>query len=158
MRPSHDEYFMRMANLVATRATCLRRSVGCVLVNSRNHVLATGYNGVAAGAPHCNELVIVELPMLSEHTYPHACPGARALSGTNLAECAAVHAEQNALLQCRDVYQIAAAYITVAPCESCLKLFLNTLCERIVVGSWYADPEEVVRARWGRGLQLLKVD
>ena len=48
-RPSKDEYFLAMAVLVAARGTCARRNVGCVLVDSRNHVLATGYNGVIFG-------------------------------------------------------------------------------------------------------------
>lgn len=52
-RPTKDDYFIQMAGLVSTRGTCIRRQVGCVLVNARGHVLATGYNGVAARQPHC---------------------------------------------------------------------------------------------------------
>jgi dCMP deaminase len=146
MRPQHDEYFMQMVKVVATRSTCLRRSVGCVLVNHRNHILATGYNGVAAGAVHCNEERFNQATRLWD--FMDACPGAQSPSGTNLEGCAAVHAEQNALLQCRNVYEIETAYISVAPCDSCLKLFLNTSCQRLVVGAWYADKEEVIRERW----------
>ena len=47
-RPSWDEYFMKMANDVATRTTCLRRGVGAVIVKDRR-ILATGYNGVPTG-------------------------------------------------------------------------------------------------------------
>lgn len=43
-RPSWDEYFLEVAHLVAKRATCLRRSVGAVLVQNKR-ILATGYNG-----------------------------------------------------------------------------------------------------------------
>ena len=39
-----DAYFLEIAKTVAQRATCPRRQVGCVLVNSRNHIVATGYN------------------------------------------------------------------------------------------------------------------
>jgi dCMP deaminase len=158
LRPDKDLYFMRMARLVATRSTCLRRSVGCVLVDERGHVLSTGYNGVQAGAKHCNEWRDVgdaeKLKALREAGHltariddrvvgywPHACAGARANAGTKLEACAAVHGEQNALLQCRDVYAIHTAYVTTAPCDSCLKLFLNTACARIVVGAWYFDSE-----------------
>jgi dCMP deaminase len=127
-----------MAKLVATRATCLRRSVGCVLVNRLGHVLATGYNGVAAGMLHCNEeatqiLVTGERKII----YPKACPGARAASGTNLDGCEAIHAEQNALLQCRDVQLIDTAYVTAEPCVTCVKLLMNTSCRRIVAVSRY---------------------
>lgn len=135
-RPTKDEYFIRMAMLVATRGTCARRQVGCVLTSSRGHVLATGYNGPPAGRAHC-----VDSP----------CPAASAESGTKLDECFAVHAEQNALLQCRDVFEIETAYVTVAPCAACLKLFLNTSCRRLVVGDWYAAEHTEALKRWWRG-------
>lgn len=132
MRPSRDEYFMMMAFLVATRSTCARRKVGCVLVNSRGHVVGTGYNGVAAGRPHCNEGL--------------SCEGANAKSGTGLDSCEAIHAEQNALLQCRDVCQIAACYCTASPCITCTKLLLNTSCKRVIFGEEY--PHVNARELW----------
>mgnify|MGYP001176775523 CR=1 FL=1 len=36
-RPSWDEYFMQMAQLVAKRSTCLRRNVGAVLVKDKKN-------------------------------------------------------------------------------------------------------------------------
>jgi dCMP deaminase len=125
-RPSKTEWFLDMAELVARRSTCARRSVGCVLVNERGHVLATGYNGVAAGLPHCNE--------------GHPCPGATAPSGTALDSCEAVHAEQNALLQCRDVFSIFTAYVTVSPCTTCVKLLLSTSTRHLVFRERYPHP------------------
>ena len=53
-RPSWDEYFMRIAHEVAKRATCLRRSIGAVVVLDKR-ILATGYNGAPSGLPHCSE-------------------------------------------------------------------------------------------------------
>ena len=53
-RPSWDEYFMTLANEVATRTTCLRRAVGAIIVKDRR-ILATGYNGVPTGLAHCAE-------------------------------------------------------------------------------------------------------
>ena len=67
--------------------------------------------------------------------YGHACPGARSPSGTNLDGCQAIHAEQNALLQCRDVYQVESCFSTTAPCLTCVKLLLNTGCRTI----WYLE-------------------
>ena len=122
IRPSRDEYFLQMAQLVATRSTCLSRQVGCVLVNARGHVLATGYNGPASGLPHCG-----------------SCH--RKQSGEGLDLCPATHAEQNALLQCRDVYQVATLYVTVSPCVTCTKLFLNTSTQRIVFFEEYPHPQ-----------------
>ena len=121
-RLSLDEYFLRMAELVALRTTCARRAVGCVLVNAYNHVMATGYNGVAAGQPHCIE---------------HHCPGAGWPSGQGLHLCEAIHAEQNALLQCHDITTIDTCYCTASPCVHCIRLLLNTNCNRIVFRTAY---------------------
>lgn len=148
MRPSRDEWGLQLAEVTAQRATCLRRSVGCVLIDRHGHVLATGYNGVAAGQPHCNEVsgrvFFADEPMSEQSyapTYPNACPGARSASGTNLDGCQAIHAEQNALLQCRDVQAIETCYVTCSPCLSCVKMLLNTSCQRIVYRERYAHGE-----------------
>lgn len=134
MRPTKDQYFIDMAVLVSTRGTCLRRKVGCVLVNSRGHVIATGYNGVAAGLPHCNhsDEIGTRVDGVVVFDHPHACEGVGSPSGTNLDSCQAIHGEQNALLQCKDVFEIDTAYVTAKPCVSCMKLFMNTSCKRIV--------------------------
>ena len=125
-RPSRDEYFLAMASLVSLRATCRRRRVGCILVDDNRHVLATGYNGVARGVDHCLD---------------HACPGAGYEPGTGLDKCEAIHAEQNALLQCKDTGKIQTAYITVSPCVTCVKLLMNTGCKRIVFLEEYVNLE-----------------
>ncbi len=52
VKPSWDSYFMGMAVLAASRATCERGQVGCVLVRDKR-VLATGYNGPEGGNPDC---------------------------------------------------------------------------------------------------------
>lgn len=148
MRLTRDEWAMEMAQLTAQRGTCLRRRVGAVLLNERGHVLSTGYNGVASGMPHCNEAVERgpyqwDQPEVS---HPHACPGAHAASGTNLDGCHALHAEQNALLQCRDPWAIHTAYVTASPCMTCTKLLLNTSCQRIVFSEEY--PHAEARVLW----------
>lgn len=140
MRPSKDEYFISMALLSSTRGTCPRRSVGCVLTNARGHVLSTGYNGPASGMPHCTD---------------EPCAGACAPSGTMLDACEALHAEQNALLQCRDVYTIDTTYVTASPCVTCTKLLLNTSCKRIVYISEYPHP--AARLLWeGAGREWIQ--
>jgi dCMP deaminase len=161
MRPSKDQWAISLAQVTAARATCLRRQVGCVLLNARGHVLATGYNGVAAGQKHCNEEEVegifdtpdgkcigigVETPISLKTVYPHSCPGAYSASGTNLDACQAIHAEQNALLQCRDVYAIHTCYVTASPCITCVKLLLNTSCEKIVFTEEY--PHKAAQDLW----------
>lgn len=116
-RIDRDTWALMLANITAQRATCRRRKVGAIFLNKKGHVIATGYNGNASGLPHCLD---------------HPCNAATSASGTNLEACQALHAEQNALLQCKDVYEIDTAFITTSPCMTCTKLLLNTSCHRIV--------------------------
>lgn len=129
VRPSIDEYFTQMATLVASRGTCARRLVGCVLTNRHRHVIATGYNGVPSGLPHCRGA-----------GDGGQCSGAAAAPGQSLDACMAIHAEQNALLQCPDMQDIETAYVTASPCITCTKLLLNTSCRRIVFSEEYPHP------------------
>ena len=43
-RPDWNTYFLLMAQVAASRSTCLRRHVGAVLVRDKQ-ILSTGYNG-----------------------------------------------------------------------------------------------------------------
>jgi dCMP deaminase len=106
---------LTLTGVLARRATCRKLSVGCVLVDTNNKILGTGYNGVPGGMVHCTD---------------QPCAGVHAPKGSDL--CEAVHAEQNALLQCSDVTRIYTAYVTHAPCMRCTKLLLNTSCKSIV--------------------------
>jgi dCMP deaminase len=143
MIPSKDEYFLSMASLVSSRASCVRRAVGCVIVDKHSHVLSTGYNGPATNTPSCT---------------PDSCPGSNAPSGTNLEGCRAVHAEQNALLQCNDVQQISKIYINVAPCITCMKMIMNTSCEEIIYAKPYSHMQEVWNLAMGAGITMKEWD
>ena len=116
-----DIYFLEIAHLVASRATCPRRKVGCVLVDSKQHIVATGYNGVPAGFIHCTDV---------------PCEGAKLPSGTGLDLCEAIHSEVNAFLQLRSDDELTA-YMTVTPCYSCSKMFANSNVVRIVASEAY---------------------
>lgn len=130
-RPDKDSYFLEMAYLVATRSTCRRRHVGCVLVDRDGIVLATGYNGVPSGITHC-----LDSP----------CDAADARSGQRLDECWAIHAEQNAVLFASSPRDIDTCYTTVAPCTSCVKLLMNTGCRRVVFDDDYVH--ETAKRMW----------
>jgi dCMP deaminase len=115
MRPSKDEVMLAVALALSTRATCRKRAVGCVLTDTAGHILSTGYNGVPHGMPHCIDTPCVGfgLPMGSD-------------------TCQAVHAEINAMLQCKDIDAIHTCYVTCRPCNNCLKTLMNTQCKRLV--------------------------
>ena len=144
-RPTRDQWGLAIAAATATRSTCLRRHVGCVLTDKRGHILATGYNGVAAWLAHCNgsntDMAAYRAFGTTTTHYPHACPSATAPSGTQLDGCRAIHAEQNALIQCRDAWAIDTCYVTASPCVTCVKMLLNTSCQRIVFDEEYPHTE-----------------
>ena len=128
-RISWDEYFMRFAELAATRTTCLRRSVGAVIVKNK-HILATGYNGAPKKVPHCKDLGGCLREKLN------VPPGERHEL------CRALHAEQNAIIQCAMSGQNiegATIYITHQPCIICSKMIINAGIKRIVVREGYPD-------------------
>lgn len=139
-RPSRDEVYIRMTEILSRRSTCVRRQTACIIVNARGHILSTGYNGVPSGWDHCRE---------------SPCPGALAESGNLLDQCQAIHAEQNALLQCPDVHQIKTVYSLTKPCIHCVKLILNTSCDRIV---YRLDYPHSIESLWERdGRKLIRV-
>jgi dCMP deaminase len=116
-RLTMDQWLMGLALWTSRRATCVRRRVGCVLINERHQVIGTGYNGNARGLVHC-----IDVP----------CAGALAKSGEGLDLCEAIHAEQNAIINCHDVSEIFACYSTAEPCVHCAKILMNTPCRHVL--------------------------
>jgi len=120
-RASWDEYFMRIAQTVATRATCDRKHVGAVIERGRT-ILATGYNGSIHGLDHCDE---VGHMMENNHCVR------------------TIHAEANAVIQAaRNGVRIEGAniYVTASPCWQCFKMIANAGLRRVVFGEFYRDP------------------
>ncbi|MBO7722004.1 MAG: dCMP deaminase family protein [Kiritimatiellae bacterium] len=126
-RPGWDEYFMRLAGVVASRSNCLRRHVGAVVVRDR-HILATGYNGTPYGVSNC---------------FAGGCPRCAGVtgSGERLEECLCVHAEQNAICQAAlhgHAINGSTIYITFSPCLTCAKLIINSGVKEVVYAGEYA--------------------
>ncbi len=127
-RPSWDEYFMKLANDVATRTTCLRRGVGCVIVKD-NRILATGYNGVPSGLRHCCETGCLREKL--------GVP-----SGQRHEICRGLHAEQNAIIQAAKYginIQGSKIYVNTQPCIVCAKMIINAGIEEIIYQNPYDD-------------------
>jgi len=119
-RPSWDEYFMELAQVVAKRSTCNRRSVGAVLVRDKR-ILTTGYNGSTPGQAHCTDVGCL---MVDNHCVR------------------AIHAEQNAIIQ-GALHGIdlrgAVCYVTSAPCVHCSKMLIAAGIKRIVFQEDYTE-------------------
>ena len=128
-RPDNDTYFMRMADLVATRSTCLRRQVGAVIMKEKR-VLTTGYNGAPKGLKHCAEVGCVRTQNNIE-------------SGTRHELCRGVHAEQNAVIQAAYFgasIKDASIYTTNFPCVMCAKILVNAGIIEVIYKDDYEDP------------------
>lgn len=128
-RPSRHDYFLSMLVLVASRSTCLRRSVAAILTDAEGHILSTGYNGVPKGILHCGEKAEALV-----------CLGADDPPG-DTRRCLAVHAEQNALLQCTDLERAHTMYVSCTPCFVCAKMIANTKIRTVVCAEPYADKD-----------------
>ncbi len=127
-RPGTDEYFLKIASVVAERSTCRRHHVGAVAVKDK-HILATGYNGAPSGLKDCLELGCLR----DELGIP---------SGTRHEICRGIHAEQNVIIQASlhgVSLERATVYVTHTPCVLCAKMLVNARIKRFVTFGKYAD-------------------
>ena len=137
MRPDWDEYFLKIAELVSERATCLRRKVGAVLVKDKR-ILATGYNGAPVGFEHCEVTGCLREKM-------------HVPSGERHELCRGLHAEQNAIIQAAYHGSISIKgsilYVTNHPCSICAKMIINAGIEKIIISGYYPDKfaEEILK-------------
>lgn len=130
MRKTWEQYFMEIAYLVATRSTCLRRSVGAVAVSEDNRILGTGYNGALPGAPHCDQVGCLREQM--------GIP-----SGQRQEICRAQHAEANVCnFAARHGVALdgATIYVTNQPCSTCIKALATSGVKKVVYDGDYPDP------------------
>jgi dCMP deaminase len=127
-RPDIDEYFLKIASVVAERSTCRRHHIGAVAVKNK-HILATGYNGAPSGLKDCLELGCLrdklEIP-----------------SGTRQEICRGIHAEQNVIIQA-SLHGVSlegsTIYCTHTPCVLCAKMLTNAKIKRYVSFGKYND-------------------
>lgn len=124
-RISKDEYFMKIAEVVSQRSTCVKRKVGAVLIKD-SHIISTGYNGSPPGFKHCT---------------PESCVRKNLKSGEKPELCRGVHAEINCIIQAAihgtSIKGETTLYSTTFPCMSCLKLIINAGINKVVYKEGY---------------------
>ena len=127
-RPSWDEYFMSIAQMVSTRSTCLRRKVGAVLVKDKR-IISTGYNGPPSGLKHPEEVGCLREKL--------GIP-----SGERHELCRGLHAEQNAIIQAA-LHGVSTKgsvlYCTHCPCSLCVKMLINAGITKVIYREGYPD-------------------
>ena len=119
-RPGWDHYFLSLAHVVATRASCDRKHVGAIIVDQDHRIVATGYNGGAAGTPDCDQAG----HLLKEIDGRQSC-------------IRTLHAESNALDYAGRDAKDCTIYVTVIPCYDCAKRLVNAGIRRVVYAEYY---------------------
>lgn len=125
-RPGWDEYFMSIAQVVASRSNCVKRKVAAVITLDRR-IISTGYNGTPRGVRNCNE---------------GGCPRCNSFApgGADLSECLCSHGEENAITQA--AYhgvnvRGSTIYTTFCPCLLCTKMIINSGIVEVVFSTDY---------------------
>jgi dCMP deaminase len=137
---------MKITEDVATRSTCLRRSVGAIIVKDKR-ILSTGYNGAPVNITHCTE----ETCLRTKYNVP---------SGERHELCRGLHAEQNAIIQAA-LHGVsikgATIYITHQPCSICTKMLINSGIKTIICKLPYNDhfAEDMIKES---GIKLILID
>lgn len=126
-RPDWDEYFMQIAQEVATRSNCMKRKVAALIVKDKR-IISTGYNGTPRGVKNCNE---------------GGCPRCNNLAqaGTKLDECYCSHGEENAIVQAAYhgiTLKDSTLYSTFSPCLICSKMIINAGIKKVVYKDEYS--------------------
>lgn len=127
MRDDWDTYYIKMAQLVATRSTCSSRHTGAILVDFSNRVVSQGYNGTPHDTKHCDE---------------GGCPRCNTWSHYQTQEgldnekeaCFDVHAEMNAFIMAAKTGRLPDSfklYTVTFPCVYCLVSLVNAGCKEI---------------------------
>ena len=126
-RISWDQYFLGLAKMTATRATCPSRQVGAVIINpDTKAIIATGYNGAPRGTQHCGD----------------ACKSRK--SGSSYEKCRAVHAELNAIASAAQNGTSTLGmemYLTTTPCVFCARVLINAGIKTVKALTYYPQPE-----------------
>lgn len=142
-RPNKDEYYLKIAEAVLERSTCLRRKYGAVLVKD-DEIVATGYNGAPRGERNCCDLEYCEREM-------QGVP-----KGERYELCVAIHAEDNAITSAGRAKANGATlyivgkevatgkYANPSPCMMCRRKIVNAGIKR-VVGLFTDEVGEFVR-------------
>lgn len=125
-RPDWDTYYLGIAEAVAARADCTRRTIGAIIVKG-DRIVSTGYNGAPSGKPGC--LTAGACPR-GRMDKMEVAPGSSYDTGSGA--CIALHAEQNAILRAGLECRGSVLYITDEPCDGCARLIEGSGISRVV--------------------------
>ena len=132
-RRDKENYYLDIAQTVAERSTCLRRSYGAIIVKD-DSIVSTGYNGAPRGRRNCTDLGFCNRENL------------HIPSGERYELCRSVHAEANAIISAPRRDMIGATIYLVGrdaktgallpdamSCSMCKRQIINAGIEKIVI-------------------------
>lgn len=138
-RPSFDEVYMDVVEVISRRSTCLRKKVGAVIVVDRR-IISHGYNGVVSGEVHCCDTgVCLKIQADREDFKP------------------CMHAEQNAICLCAKrglAVRDGTIYVNADICVTCAKLIVSCDFSRAVVRRDYKGTSEGIDFLLRYGVQV----
>ena len=140
IRPSFDETYMAVVDIIARRSTCLRKKVGAVVVVDRR-ILSHGYNGVVSSEEHCCDTGQCLKDEAGREDYKPC-----------------VHAEQNAICLCAKrglAVKGATLYVNADICMTCAKLIISCEMSSVVVRRDFRGSSEGVDFLIRHGVEVI---
>lgn len=131
-RVSKIDTYLNVAETFAYRSTCIKRKYGAVVVKN-DVVVSTGYNGSPRGYANCCD--IGKCPRIEQNMH----------QGEGYGICRAIHAEQNALLNCsREQTMGADLYLAgvnpednsvhqAKPCPLCARMMIQAGIKNVIM-------------------------
>lgn len=131
IRRDKTNYYLDIAETVASRSTCLRRQYGAIIVKD-DQIIATGYNGAPRGVANCSDLGVCTR---ATNHIPH---------GERYEQCRAIHAEMNAIISAsrtdtidQTLYLVGlenGQYVKNAtPCLMCTRVIVNAGIKNVII-------------------------
>lgn len=130
-RIEKDMYYLKIAEQVLERSTCLRRKYGAVIVKN-DEIVSTGYNGSPRGEANCCDTGMCAREQLGVE------------KGQRYELCVAIHAEDNAITSAgRSKANGATLYLVgkdaktneltaPLPCMMCRRKIVNAGIKRVI--------------------------
>lgn len=125
-------YYLDIAETVASRGTCLRRNFGAIIVNN-DQIISTGYVGAPRGRKNCCDLGYCTREKL------------KVPRGERYELCRSVHAEANAIIHAARNDMLGATLYLVGlecsggyvknacPCSLCIRMIINAGIAKVIV-------------------------
>lgn len=129
-RPSKVSYYLKIAETVSMRGTCLRRKFGAIIVKD-DRIVSSGYVGAPRGRKNCCD---IGKCFRMEHNIP---------SGQQYERCRSCHAEMNAIIQASSeemkdatMYLVGVendgSYTNSDCCAMCKRAIINSGIKQVI--------------------------